>query len=94
MSNQVVLLQLQSTPIPLNIIQVYAPTYNETELFYDQIKPCLTKPFEIIIIMGDMNAKVGKGIYVFSGVGCNILDRVPKPLLDCNIVNPIPYISI
>lgn len=67
LSDRVMLLQLTTKPVNLNIIQVYAPTTdhddNEVETFYHQIKELLkaTKKHEITIIMGDWNAKVGKG---------------------------------
>lgn len=67
LSDRVMLLQLETKPINVNIIQVYAPTTdyddNEVELFYQQIKEVMkaTKKHEITLIMGDWNAKVGKG---------------------------------
>lgn len=66
-SDRVIFLQFNAQPIPLNIIQVYAPTCNasddDIEQFYAQIKTALnlTKPHEINMIIGDFNAKVGKG---------------------------------
>ena len=66
-SERVALLRLCGGPIDINIIQVYAPTSekpdNEVEQFYGQIEQAikLTKSNEINIILGDLNAKVGKG---------------------------------
>lgn len=66
-SDRVVMIQLQATQTVTNIIQVYAPTAdkNEEELeqFYNDVQQALdiTKPREITIIMGDWNAKIGKG---------------------------------
>ena len=51
----------------LNIIQVYAPTADKEEPiieeFYEQLNSLikLTKSDEITIIIGDFNAKIGKG---------------------------------
>lgn len=61
------MVQLLGRPININIIQVYAPTADkpeeEVENFYKQLDQVLklTKPNEINIILGDLNAKVGKG---------------------------------
>ena len=59
-------MRLCGDPIDINIIQVYAPTSekpdNEVEQFYGQIEQAikLTKSNEINIILGDLNAKIGK----------------------------------
>ncbi|XP_060520837.1 uncharacterized protein LOC132698660 [Cylas formicarius] len=51
----------------MNVIQVYAPTADkddqEVEMFYEQINEILkqVKAKDVTIIMGDLNAKVGKG---------------------------------
>lgn len=64
-SDRMLLLQLHSTPVNVNIIQVYAPTAEKSdeliEEFYDQLKDLmkLVKNNEVTIIMGDFNAKVG-----------------------------------
>lgn len=61
------LLQLSAKPVNINLIQVYAPTSDkpdaEVEQFYEQIQEVKRslKPQEIIMVMGDFNAKVGKG---------------------------------
>lgn len=66
-SDRVILIQLHGQPININIIQVYAPTADKSdedlELFYQQIDKALkvTKSNEINILMGDFNAKVGRG---------------------------------
>lgn len=66
-SDRVIMIQLNAKPFPINIIQVYAPTCDasdgEIELFYSDIlkAKAYTKPSEITILMGDLNAKVGCG---------------------------------
>lgn len=66
-SDRVVMIQLQTNQTRTNIIQVYAPTTDkseeELELFYNDIQQALdiTKTRDITIIMGDWNAKIGKG---------------------------------
>ena len=58
---------MNTRPIKLNIIQVYAPTTEaadqEIEEFYEEVERVLqtTKCNEINIIMGDFNAKIGRG---------------------------------
>ena len=64
-SERVILVKISGHPFNMNIIQVYAPTSErpeeEVDLFYDQmedaIKQC--KSQDIIITLGDFNAKVG-----------------------------------
>ncbi|XP_072377913.1 uncharacterized protein [Diabrotica undecimpunctata] len=66
-SERVMLLQIRPSHTKLNLIQVYAPTTNatedEVEIFYQQIEDALkmTKNREITVVMGDFNAKIGKG---------------------------------
>lgn len=66
-SDRVIMLQLNSRPVDINLIQVYAPTSvsdeEEIEKFYDTIKSVTDKikKKDITIIMGDLNAKVGQG---------------------------------
>jgi len=66
-SDRTALLKLRAKPNDLNIIQVYAPTADspdqEVEQFYSEIKEMLklTKKHDVNMIMGDFNAKVGKG---------------------------------
>lgn len=66
-SERVMLLQISSSPIPVNIVQVYAPTSDssdeEIEQFYMQILQILKKlpKQNLTLISGDFNAKVGKG---------------------------------
>ncbi|KAK4873205.1 hypothetical protein RN001_015234 [Aquatica leii] len=67
LSNRVILLQLKTQIGKANIIQLYAPTAdkddNELESFYREVDTLLkqVKKHELCIVMGDMNAKIGKG---------------------------------
>ncbi|XP_030765261.1 craniofacial development protein 2-like [Sitophilus oryzae] len=66
-SGRIILLQMNASPTNINLIQIYAPTADkqdeEAEELYGQIQEVLRslKPHEITIILGDFNAKVGKG---------------------------------
>lgn len=66
-SDRTMLIKLKSHPVDINIIQVYAPTADKPDMeirnFYKEIKELLkyTKPAEVVIIMGDFNAKIGEG---------------------------------
>lgn len=66
-SERIMLLRIGASPMPMNIIQVYAPTseYGEEEVkeFYSQIEEVKKKlpKREMTIVMGDFNAKIGKG---------------------------------
>lgn len=68
-SDRVILLKIAAKPFDLCIIQVYAPTgdceMEEIESFYEQVENTMkqVKSSEILIIMGDLNAKVGRGRY-------------------------------
>ncbi|GFN90705.1 craniofacial development protein 2-like protein [Plakobranchus ocellatus] len=64
-SDRVVVPKLIAKPLNLGIIQVYAPTSDsedvEVETFYEEIGKAkgYLKSQDIIIVMGDFNAKVG-----------------------------------
>lgn len=66
-SNRVMIVRLAGQPININLIQVYAPTAEKAESealqFYSEINQALklTKKNDINLIMGDFNAKVGRG---------------------------------
>ena len=66
-SDRLMLLQLKGNPININLIQAYAPTADKSEIeierFYEDLKELLkiTKSGEVTIILGDFNAKIGKG---------------------------------
>lgn len=65
-SNRAMMIQIQCKPRNLNILQLYAPTAErsnkDVEEFYKQAEQLLsiTKKHDINIIVGDMNAKVGR----------------------------------
>ena len=67
LSDRVMVIKLKGKKFDVNIIQAYAPTSMSTEeeldMFYEQLsmayKTC--KSQEINILMGDFNAKVGRG---------------------------------
>lgn len=66
-SERLLLIQLNTTPIKSNIIQVYAPTADKAdeiiEAFYNDLTNTLRRlpKNDLTIIMGDFNAKVGNG---------------------------------
>ena len=66
-SDRVILVRLRGKPFDVCIIQVYAPTcdYEESavEEFYMDIMKAKEqcKPHDITIVMGDLNAKLGRG---------------------------------
>ena len=57
--------RLQVKPFNIMVIQVYAPTSNseeaEVEWFYEDLQDLLelTPPKDVLLIIGDWNAKVG-----------------------------------
>lgn len=67
LSNRAIMIQMNTKPRKMNIIQVYAPTADkpssEIEHFYSEVEQLynLTKKEDINILMGDFNAKVGEG---------------------------------
>lgn len=66
-SERIVMIQLETSRIRTNIIQVYAPTAQsediEIEEFYAQMEQFWKniKKHEVTIVMGDFNAKIGRG---------------------------------
>ena len=65
-NDRIITVKISSHPININVIQVYAPTAEadeeEVEAFFGQLNRTInTLPRqEILIILGDMNAKIGK----------------------------------
>ena len=65
-SERVKMIKLQGKPFNINIIQIYAPTKDhedeEIELLYDEIQTEIKKlkTDDLLCVMGDLNAKVGK----------------------------------
>ena len=74
-SDRILKLKINSRPVPLHVIQVYAPTSasseEEIEDFYNTLQSAVDKvpSKEICIVMGDLNAKVGEGEDRDSGIG-------------------------
>lgn len=66
-SERILLIQLEGSPVNINIIQVYAPTLDKpdelVEELYNTINNVMNKlkRNEINIVMGDFNSKVGEG---------------------------------
>ena len=66
-SDRILLVKLKGHPFNISIIQVYAPTAEcdeeEINQFYNMIEMAKEhcKSQEVVIIMGDLNAKVGEG---------------------------------
>ena len=66
-SDRILLIKLRAHPFNINVIQVYGPTLNsaeeEKDKFYDLLDKTKAqcKPSEVTIVMGDFNAKIGKG---------------------------------
>lgn len=64
-SERIIAMKIQANPVDLFIIQCYAPNLDseeeEKEAFYDELRVTVgkKKSFEILILMGDFNAKVG-----------------------------------
>lgn len=67
LSDRMMLVKLRSNLFNTKIIQIYAPTADkpeeEIEQFYETLRRALkyTKGNEMCIIMGDFNAKIGRG---------------------------------
>ncbi|XP_072392530.1 uncharacterized protein [Diabrotica undecimpunctata] len=67
LSDRAMLLQIRSSPFNVNIIQVYAPTADKSddilEEWYEDLQKLmkLTKKEDINIVLGDFNAKIGRG---------------------------------
>ena len=74
-SDRVMLIKLKGQPFNISVIQVYAPTSeaneNEIEDFYEKLDAAKTlcKSQEVVIVMGDFNAKIGEGAEVHCEVG-------------------------
>ena len=67
-SDRVLLVKLQGHPFNISIIVVYAPTADSADevidTFYDSLDKAKSqcKSNDIVIVLGDLNAKVGQGI--------------------------------
>ncbi|GFS05063.1 craniofacial development protein 2-like [Elysia marginata] len=66
-SDRILLVTLSAKPFDIALIQLYAPTseYSEEEIevFYEQVNDVVkqVRSQDILIVMGDFNAKVGEG---------------------------------
>ena len=66
-SDRVVVVKLPGAPLDINIVQLYAPTAGhddeDVEELYEGVDSALKqcKPHEITLVIGDWNAKVGRG---------------------------------
>ena len=64
-NDRMISVRLQGKPFTITVIQVYAPTSNaeeaEVEQFYEDLQDLLelTTPKDVLLIIGDWNAKVG-----------------------------------
>ena len=68
-SKRNILAKIKGAPFNMSILQTYAPTADHTdeeiEEYYEEVSRTIktVKSDEILIVMGDMNAKVGKGSF-------------------------------
>ena len=68
-SERNIMLKLKAKPFDITIIQTYMPTSSSTEEeieeHYEEIEKMMkeVKSSDVLIIMGDFNAKIGKGAY-------------------------------
>lgn len=66
-SPRVMLVQLRASPVNINIIQVYAPTSDRTDEEVEELYTSINQVIknlnkqEILIVMGDFNARIGAG---------------------------------
>ena len=61
-NDRMISIQNQGTPFNITVIQVYAPTTNaEIDQFYEDLQHLLelTRKKDVLLILGDWNAKVG-----------------------------------
>ncbi|KAK7907147.1 hypothetical protein WMY93_015759 [Mugilogobius chulae] len=65
-SERLIMMKISGAPVNVNIMQVYAPTsdhsYEELESFYASINEAMryVQSGEVVIVMGDWNAKLGE----------------------------------
>ena len=65
-NDRMISVPFQGKPLNITVIQVYAPTNNaegaEVEKFYEDLQDLLelTPPKDVLFIIGDWNAKVGR----------------------------------
>ena len=67
-SDRIITIRLQASPINISVVQVYAPTSSASDeiidTFYTQLQDVIDSlpKKDVIIVVGDFNAKIGKGI--------------------------------
>lgn len=67
-SDRVLSVRLQGTPTNITVMQVYVPTTyatdEEVDQFYEAIQKTIdaTPAGEMLVLMGDFNAKIGEGL--------------------------------
>ncbi|GFN95634.1 endonuclease-reverse transcriptase [Plakobranchus ocellatus] len=97
LSDRVLLVKIAGKPVDLNIIQVYAPTANsndeDLDKFYNDLDTAKTqcKSQDLLIIMGDFNAKVGteKVDYIVGKHGLGIRNERGEKLIEWYQTNNI-----
>ncbi|KAL0901105.1 hypothetical protein ABMA27_006427 [Loxostege sticticalis] len=109
-SDRIISIKLKSSPMNLNIVQVYAPTSTASdeaiEKFYSELESTMAKvpSRELLIILGDLNSKIGENAHQLSkcagrfGLG-NLFEHHPRRLYtwvspDGKTRNQIDYIMI
>lgn len=71
-SDRIISIKLKSSPMNLNIVQVYAPTSTASdeaiEKFYSELESTMAKvpSRELLIILGDLNSKIGENAHQLS----------------------------
>ena len=67
LSQRNIMLKVRAKPFNLAIIQTYAPTTSysdeEVEIHYEELQRMIkqVKSTDVVVVMGDFNAKIGKG---------------------------------
>ena len=67
LSDRVMLVKFRGKPFDISVIQVYAPTTDadsdEIDSFYEKVDAAMSqcKSQDVVLVMGDFNAKVGEG---------------------------------
>ena len=74
-SERVITLRVNAKPVIIRFVQVYAPTGassdEEITSFYEQLQGVLDTVCrkDVIVIMGDWNAKIGKSVHKSDNIG-------------------------
>lgn len=65
-SERIIAIQVNTTPVKLNLVQVYATTADKCDNKVEQFHGLLTNTFkqlnkkDLTVVLGDLNAKIGK----------------------------------